>query len=486
MENVEVMTKEQINEFLDGKFDEISGLSDAIWDCAETAFEEEKSAALMIDMLKKHGFEVEENLADICTSFCATYGKVFPTIGILAEYDALFNSSQKAGIATREILEEGGNGHGCGHNLYAAGSVGAAIALKEYLQQNNLEGTVKLFGCPGEEGGSGKAFMAREGVFNSADIALGWHPAAANGIMSASSLANYNVLYKFKGIASHAAAAPELGRSALDAVELMNVGVNFLREHIIDSARIHYAITDAGGKSPNVVQPTGEVSYLIRAPKNPQVDEIYKRVNKIAEGAALMTETELTIDFITACSNVVNNSTLDKIMYENLKSLPKIEYTQEEMDFARDIDKTNPDTTAVGTLLGLSPMETIKIDKELEGKNLCDFVLPYNPDGPEVVMAGSTDVGDVSWNIPTSQLVTTCFSKSTPFHTWQAVAQNRSSAAHKGALLAAKAIAGSAIDVINNPKVIDEAKAELKTRLNGYEYISAIPKEVKPRKMSQL
>ncbi|MDR0879693.1 MAG: amidohydrolase [Clostridioides sp.] len=483
---MESITKEQINSFLDGKLDEISGLSDAIWDSAETAFEEEKSAALIIDMLKKHGFEVEENLADICTSFCATYGKGFPTIGILAEYDALFNLSQKSGVAKKEPLVEGGNGHGCGHNLFAGASVGAAIAVKEYLEKNDIQGTVKLFGCPGEEGGSGKAFMAREGAFNSADIAFGWHPASANAVMSVSSLANYQVLYKFKGISSHAAAAPELGRSALDAVELMNVGVNFLREHVIDEARIHYAITDAGGKSPNVVQPTGEVLYLIRAPKNPQVDAIYKRINKIAQGASLMTETELEIEFIKACSNVVNNTVLDKVMYENLKNLPKVEYTEEELEFAHEIEKTTPDSTAIGTMLGLSQMETIKVDQLLKDKDLCDFVLPFNPEAPNVVMSGSTDVGDVSWNIPTSQVLTTCFSKNTPFHSWQLVAQDRSSASHKGLLLAAKAIAGSAIDVINNPGLVEEAKAELKTRLAGDEYVSAIPKDVKPRKMSEI
>ena len=276
---------------IDQKKDVIDGVADYLWENPETAFTEFKSAAKLCQVLRAEGFQVEENLAGIATAFSGTFGSGKPVIGILGEFDALSGLGQVEGLA--EPMPNGQDcGHGCGHNLLGAGSLGAAIAIKHYLETTGREGTVIYYGCPGEEGGSGKAFMARDGVFDCLDAALSWHPDDVTRVKLKHSLANYQVLYKFDGKAAHAGAKPHLGRSALDAVELMDMGVNYMREHMIDGARIHYAIVDTGGFSPNVVQAHAEVLYLIRAPHNHQVKELYERVCDIAKGAALMTGTK--------------------------------------------------------------------------------------------------------------------------------------------------------------------------------------------------
>lgn len=484
---MESMSKFDVIEYLDKQQDKLIDLSDKIWTYAETAFEEYQSAKAIIEMMKDDGFEVEENIADIGTAFCATYGSGKPVIGILAEFDALSGMSQQAGCPIREEVEQGGNGHGCGHNLFGGGSVGAAIAVKEYLSQNQLSGTVKLFGCPGEEGGSGKAFMARAGVFNDLDIAYAWHPMDYNSIFDASMLANYQILYKFKGIASHAAAAPHLGRSALDAVELMNVGVNFLREHVIQEARIHYAITDTGGFSPNVVQPKGEVLYLIRAPKTSQVEEIYQRINKIAQGAALMTETELEIQFIKACANVVPNKTLSEVLYNSFKEVNLPQYTTEEKAFAQEIAKTVPKAPSnYASFTKISAAEAKECEKQLKDKHMCDILLPFHKNSSDVVLPGSSDVGDVSWNVPTAQIVTACYTMGTPAHSWQLVSQGKTSLGHKGMMTAAKVIAKASIAVLENKEIVEIAKKEMADYLNGETYHCAIPADVKPRALTDL
>ena len=482
------MNKEGMFRCLDLNKEVLADISDKIWDYAETAFEEFRSAELIMDAMKRRGFDVESGAGGIDTAFCASFGGGAPVIGVLAEYDALSGLSQEAGVAERREAVRGGSGHGCGHNLFAGGSVGAVMAVKEYIAENKLPGTVKLFGCPGEEGGSGKAFMARSGVFDELDAAFAWHPMSVNAILDMSMLANYQVLYKFKGVASHAAAAPEKGRSALDAVELMNVGVNFLREHVIQDARIHYAITNSGGFSPNVVQPFAEVLYLIRAPRTPQVEEIYQRVNKIARGAAMMTETELEIQFVKACANIVPNKTLSKALYDNLTGLDMPVYTEEELDLAAGIAKTSPGTASedLERYLRAHPAERGRCLKMLEGRPICDIVLPFYPDDPDSILPGSSDVGDVSWIAPTAQAVTACYALGTPEHSWQLVSQGRTSIGHKGMMLAAKAMAGAAIDALESPEIVERAKAELAERLNGEIYRSAIPADVMPKPISKL
>lgn len=476
------MNKQQALAFLEEHRQQFSKISDQIWDYAETAFEEYQSADCLCHALEEFGFQVERGIAGIQTAFCATYGSGGPVIGILGEYDALFQMSQTPGVPTKQEQKSGGSGHGCGHNMLGTASLAAAVAVKQYLEENNIPGTVKYFGCPGEEGGSGKTFMVREGAFEDVDIALTWHPSYANAVMDVSLLANYQIRYKFKGTASHAAATPHLGRSALDAVELMNVGVNFLREHIIPQARIHYAITDAGGMSPNVVQPKAEVLYLIRAPKTAQVEEIYQRVNKIAQGAAMMTETEVEIEFVKACSNIVPNKTLFAAMYQNMQEIGVPSYEPAEQMLAGQMAATlTPQTFDKSPLAALSAEDARAVMAQIQGKALCDFIAPFHKETPSKVLPGSSDVGDVSWVVPTGQIVTACYALGTPNHSWQLVSQGKNSVAHKGLLYAAKVIAGTAIDALTDESLIAAAKQELKQQLAGEEYICPIPKDVKAK-----
>jgi aminobenzoyl-glutamate utilization protein B len=481
------MNRLEMTGFIEQNAGVMTDVSDKIWDYAETAFEEFKSVALLKEILAERGFEIQDETGGVGTAFCASCGSGSPVIGILAEYDALSGMSQAAGVALRKEENPGGNGHGCGHNLFAGAALGAALAVKEYIQANGLPGTVKIFGCPGEEGGSGKAFMARAGAFAGLDAAFAWHPMSVNAILDMSMLANYQALYKFKGVASHAAAAPDKGRSALDAVELMNVGVNFLREHVIQDARIHYAITNAGGFSPNVVQSEADVLYLIRAPETPQVEEIYHRVNKIALGAAMMTETEVEIKFIKACANVVPNKTLSRVMHDNLASQDLPSYTKDELRLASEIAATVPSGRSdLDRFLSSNPAALRKCALALEGKNICDIVLPFYDEDSGKVLPGSSDVGDVSWIVPTAQVVTACYALGTPEHSWQLVSQGRTSIGHKGMILAAKVIACSAIDAFESPEIIKKAKDELAERLDGRAYSCAIPDGVNPKPISKL
>jgi aminobenzoyl-glutamate utilization protein B len=485
------MDKSSLKDYVDSIGGLLRDISDKIWDYAETAFEEYRSAALLKETLAREGFEVEEKTGGIDTAFCARYGSGKPVIAILAEFDALSGLSQKAlavGEERRGGEGDNGNGHGCGHNLFGAGSLGAALAVKEYLAAHKIPGTLKFFGCPGEEGGSGKAFMAREGVFKGLDAALAWHPMAVNAVMEVKLLANYQVLYKFRGKASHAAAAPHLGRSALDAVEIMNVGVNFLREHVIPEARIHYAITNTGGFSPNVVQARGEVLYLIRAPRLPQVEEIYRRINKIAQGAALMTETEVEIEFIKACADIIPNKTLSRVLYDNFKTQKLPSYTEEERAFAAALAKTSLKAPGSEAAMFLAHTEKDRVEytKLLAERNLCDILLPFYDETPEPIFFASSDVGDVSWNVPTAQIVTASYALGTAEHSWQLVSQSRSSLGHKGLILAAKVIAGACVDLLEHPELTEKARAEWERRLEGQPYRNAIPPEVKPRPIGKL
>ncbi|GAA4847197.1 M20 family metallopeptidase [Paenibacillus vulneris] len=460
---------ERLAEIIEKKRDFFIQISDKIWEFAETRFEERQSAELLCQALEKGGFTVERGAAGIETAFIGSFGRGKPVVAILGEFDALSGLSQNRGVASHDPIQEGGNGHGCGHNLLGTGSLAAAVSLKQYMEENQLPGTVRYYGCPGEEGGSGKTFMAREGVFDDADFALCWHPAPLNGIMPGQSLANYQVYYKFKGRSSHAAASPHLGRSALDAVELMNVGVNYLREHIIQEARIHYAITNTGGTSPNVVQSQAEVLYLIRAPKTPQVEEIYQRVCNIARGAALMTGTEVEIVFDKACSNLIGNSVLEEAMHKQFSELGVPVFDEAEKELAK----------AIRTTLTEEDTKMFKRIKGLDNKELADFLLPYTKTGLSFG-TGSTDVGDVSWIVPTAQCVTACMAIGTPFHTWQLVAQGGTSIGHKGMLHAGKVMAATALEVMQNPELLEAAKAELNRHLEDEPYVCPIPADVKP------
>ena len=307
-----------ISEYIEKRRETFIQLSDKIWETPEIYFEEYQSAEYLCQALEGEGFQVERKVAGLQTSFIGSFGSGSPVVAILGEFDALPGLSQKKGLTQNEPITAGGHGHGCGHNLLGTGAFAAAVSIKEYMKQTGLKGTVRYYGCPAEESGSGKAYMARAGLFDDVDFALSWHPETKPIIMNFSSLANYAVRFIFNGKSAHAAAAPHLGRSALDAVELMNIGVNYLREHMIPEARVHYAITDTGGNSPNVVQAHAEVAYLIRAPKKKQVMDLYNRVNDIAKGAALMTGTKMEAVFEGAASDLVPNHILANIMYKNL------------------------------------------------------------------------------------------------------------------------------------------------------------------------
>lgn len=454
------MDKKMLCELLDAKAKYLNQLSDEIWETPELAFTEQHSANVLIQALKQEGFEVTVPVAGIGTAFTGRFGSGKPVIGFLGEFDALSSLNQRAGISEKQADDPGGCGHGCGHNNLGVGSLAAAMGAKAYLEAAGKPGTVVYYGCPGEEGGSGKAFMAREGIFDELDCAFCWHPGTTNSVTSGSSLANYQILYSFKGVSAHAAGAPHLGRSALDAVELMNIGVNFLREHVIQEARMHYAIINSGGISPNVVQPTADVLYLLRAPVASQVQEIYERVNDIAKGAALMTGTSVEIKFIKACSNTVLNSTLEKLLFDNMNQIPLPEYTQEDYAFAKAINESVENRTPVFEKLmkKTSSEEIIQFLKDHEGRDINDFIVPLIHS--EQAGGGSTDVGDVSWVCPTAQISTATWASATPGHSWQIVAQGKSELAHKSTLYAGKVLAGAAIDLFENPELIQKAKDE--------------------------
>lgn len=463
------MHTQRIAEIIESKRETFIQVSDRIWEFAETRFEEYQSSGLLAKTLESEGFAVERGVGGIQTAFIGSFGSGHPVVAILGEFDALSGMSQKKGQAKEEAEVPGGNGHGCGHNLLGTASLAAAVAVKKYMEENNLSGTVRYYGCPGEEGGSGKAFMARAGLFDDVDFALCWHPMGYNSIMAVESLANYQVYFKFKGKSSHAAASPHLGRSALDAVELMNIGVNYLREHIISDARVHYAITNSGGLSPNVVQAYAEVLYLMRAPKVDQVQEIYERVCKIAEGAALMTETEVEIVFDKACSNLVQNRVLEEVMYRNFQELGVPVHDEQELQLAKEVR---------ATLTEQEKNTSEKLSPDAPDMDMVTWLNPYT--GGPIPLSGSTDVGDVSWITPTAQCTTACFVNGSTLHSWQWVTLGATSIAHKGMLHAGKVMGATAVDMLNNPELIGQAKDELKKRLGGKTYVSPIPEGVYP------
>lgn len=452
---------------VDEKAQLLEDTANFLWDHPETAFNEFKAAHYLCDVLRKEGFKVEENLANIKTAFSGTYGSGKPVIGILGEFDALSGLSQEAGCLEKKPLEQEA-GHGCGHHLFAAGALGAAIAVKKWLEETGNSGTVIFFGTPGEEGGSGKSFMARDGVFDGLDAAICWHPSYLNKLWTNSSLANYQILYKFDGVASHASSKPELGRSALDAVELMNVGVQFLREHMPAGCRIHYAITDAGGFSPNVVQPHAEVLYLIRGKDNEIVKKLYERVNDIAKGAALMTSTRESHDFIKACSNLVHNSVLRELLDRKLREVSLPEVTQEDVETARAFSEK-----ALAGMPAVDPEDPV-----------CTYVCDYSPS--EATGGGSTDVGDVSWICPTAQIHTATYAKGTPAHSWQMVAQGKLPFAHKMTRYAAKVMAAGVVELMKDADLLAKAQAEFRDRVGPQGYIPPIPQGVVPKAIDSL
>lgn len=472
--------KQAVLDAIGARADFIADVADHIWEYAELSLQEKKSAELYCRVLAEEGFQVEKGICNIETAFSASYGSGRPVIGILAEYDALSGLSQKAGSLEREEIHPGGCGHGCGHNLLGAGAMAAAMGVKAYLEKNVCPGTVILYGCPGEEGGAAKAFMARDGVWKDLDAALTWHPEDVNEVATGSSNSCIQVQYKFTGIASHAAGAPEMGRSALDAVELMNIGVQFLREHMSDKARVHYAVTDAGGCSPNVVQPRASVLYMIRSNHVAEAVSLTERVDKIAEGAALMTETTFERKFIDGLADTVSNFTIERVLYENFRQVGVPSYTKEENAFADRLIATYGGgnyVPGVAAEFDGELREQVRMMQRDNGHAMNAFLAPLYQG--EAFKAGSTDVGDVSWLTPTGQIHVAAWPNGCPGHSWQNVSCGGTGIGHKAAVCAGKVLAGAAIDLIMSPELLAEARAEFEKRTQEG-YTCPIPPDAVP------
>ena len=454
---------------IDRQADFFRELADEIWDHPELSLKEYRAAALYCRKLRELGFEVTEKLCGIETAFCGRFGSGKPVIGILGEFDALSGLSQEAGSTEAKPLIPGGNGHGCGHNLLGVGSLAAACAVKEWLEKSGRPGTVIFFGCPGEEGGAGKAFMAREGLWKKLDAALCWHPSDVNQVKTGTNNSSIQVLYRFRGKAAHAAGDPYNGRSALDAVELMNIGVQFLREHMTDDCRIHYAITDAGGVSPNVVQANAAVLYMVRANKVADSIKLQARVDDIARGAALMTGTDFERVFIDGTAELLPNFCIEEALYRNLEEIGVPAYTEEDRRLASALKASYPGSGIAG-VYGIRDPEIEKTLRRLSGngeKAINDFIPPLY--STTAFSPGSTDVGDVSWLTPTSQIETVCWPAGVPGHSWQIVACGKSELAHKGMFLAAKVLAGTAVDLLSDGELLARARAEFEERsAEGY------------------
>ena len=466
------------------KLDEIQeklyAASDKIWNEPEIAFQEYKSMDVLCKLLEEEGFSIEKNLVGIPTAFRAVYGSGKPEIAFLGEFDALDGMSQEAGCTQKKEIKNQQFGHGCGHHALGVGAAGAAIAVKSYLEESGKQGTVVYYGCPGEEGGSGKAFMVRDGAFAGVDCAITWHPSDLTGLFTGRCLASIGVIYHFKGISAHAGGLAYIGRSALDAVELMDVGANYLREHIISDARIHYAITDTGGKSPNVVQSHASVFYYMRAPKPEYVRDMYERIGNIAKGAALMTGTQVEIEFVRGVNSLMPNSCLNHVMQCNMEEIGLPEYDENDWKTAEKFRNTldAKDVTFQELLDTMTRAEQKKVI-DYQGRDIYDFITPEL--SMEPLLFGSTDVGDVSMTCPVVQLHAATYAAGTPLHSWQAVAQGKEPLMHKGELYAAKVMAGTAVDLFENPELVEEAQNELEERLEGHPFQSLMHKDTKPK-----
>jgi aminobenzoyl-glutamate utilization protein B len=458
--------------WVDANEERLIELSDKIWEFAELGLVEFKSSALLSGELEKHGFKVKRGVSGMPTAFVASWGKGKPVVGLLAEYDALPGLSQK-NVAHEEPLESGKPGHGCGHNIYGVSALGAAVALKKAMEKSRLHGTIKLFGCPAEENYSGKVYMVRDGCFDGVDAVLGHHPSSMNAASLRSSLSIVSARFHFYGKAAHAGNAPEQGRSALDAVELMNVGVNFLREHVIQDARIHY-IVEKGGFQPNIVPPYARSWYYVRAPERHEAEYIYDWIVDIAKGAALMTRTELKVEAEAGIYNLVPNRTISEVIAKNMREAGLPKYSRADLEFAERIAKTIPREEKVAAL-----KRTKRPGWEKLVDKLLDDEVP-DPWGDGDFMHGSTDVGDVSWQAPTVEFDTATWVLGTPGHSWQNVAQSRAGIGHKSLLFSAKVMAGAALDLLADDKLLPKAKAEFKRRIGDKKYKPPLAADDKP------
>lgn len=448
--SIQISSKDTIIEWFEQNKETYTQMARDIWEHPQTAYEETYASELQQTELQSQGFTIKNDIGGLDTAFIAEYGQGKPVIGILGEFDALPGLSQTATPAKEEVTPNG-PGHGCGHNLLGTAGVEAVAALKEIMERDGLSGTIRYYGCPAEEVLSGKTHMAKAGVFDDLDSALTWHPMMGNAPMHTSTQSMVSIKFHFKGKPAHAAASPEAGRSALDSVEMMNIGVNYLREHVPDGTRMHYTITD-GGLAPNIVPETASVWYFLRAGSKEEVEGILGRVQNIAKGAALMNETDVESEIIGFPYESLPNDPLNEVMYHNMLKSTPLEYTKEEQSFAEELAQSLP--TA--------------------GKS-ADELLPasisFHPYQPGLSSPGSTDVGDVSWIVPTGSITTTCTPVGTALHSWQATAAFGTQIGYKGMHLAASSMALTAYDLITDRNdILEKAKETFDMLRDGRVY----------------
>jgi aminobenzoyl-glutamate utilization protein B len=466
-----------MNAYLDEHYDRLATHARAIWERPEIGLQEVFASRLIADELASSGFEIEWGVGQMDTAFVASWGTGGPIIGVLGEYDALPSLSQDATPERRELVP-GGPGHGCGHNLYGIGALGAVLAMQAAMRETGAAGTVRYYGCPAEETLTGKTFMARDGVFDDLDAAITWHPGYANSVWAGSSLAMNSFKVHFHGVAAHGAGAPHLGRSALDGAMLMDVGVNYLREHIEQDSRIHSVITD-GGRAPNVVPPEATIWYFVRAPKREQVEAIYARVLDCAKGAALMSGTTYDVEFLTGCYELLPNATIGGIMLDTMDALGGVAFTDEEEAFARALQGSLDDET----------IETARRDALREaaafttaadlGDVLCRTVI--RPSEQFRIMHGSTEVADVSHITPTANLLTCCHPLGAPGHSWQITAASGAPMGFRGMDFAARTMASTGFRLLTDPEALRAARSEFEASTGGRSYVSPLPDGAVPR-----
>jgi len=463
-------TPQELADWLEERQQRFITMADTIWANPEVALTESKACALQAEALARDGFAITSDIGGLPTAFMAEWGRGAPVIGFLGEYDALPGLSQKSQPGQDPVVPEG-PGHGCGHNLLGTAALAAAMALKAWLHETGQAGIVRYYGCPAEETITGKVYMARAGVFDDLDAAITWHPGSVNTVQCGRSLAVDNLKFRFRGKTAHAAAQPEMGRSALDAVELMNIGANFLREHVIETARIHYVITNGGG-APNVVPDEAEVWYFVRAPRRDQVEAITARVRDIARGATMMTGTTVEEDYQCGAYDVLPNQTLADVALAVLEELGPMEFTDAERAYAKVITDAFPEPVRAGLI------ESHGLPKRLLDESLTGEIFPPLDKGK--VMPGSTDVADVSWITPTVQVWTACWAIGVPGHSWGITATGAMSIGHKGMLHAAKALARTGAALVADPAVLERARAEHAEATDGRAYRSPLPEGLQP------
>ncbi len=458
------MNKIEVLKYLHSINKEVEELSIKVWDNPEISEQEIKSANLFRKILKSHDFNITE-VDGMPNAFYAEYGSGSPVIAVLGEYDALPDLSQRLDTKFNPAVKNG-PGHGCGHNLLGGAALGAALAIRKYLEEAKISGTVRFYGCPEEETLVGKVKMIKAGAFDGCDLALSWHPMSVNSAIKEAYLSNNSIKFKFDGISAHAAASPESGRSALDAVELMNVGANYLREHVIDKARIHYTITNAGG-APNIIPKEAESWYFVRAPHRNDVQDITKRLFKIAEGAALMTETKVEGRVIGGCYELLPNNVLFELTHKNMVEIEPPKYTDEEMKFAKTIQETLEPAMVEGEV-----KKFMSVDRDRKLYMHQDILEKEKIDAIEI--SGSSDSGDVSWIMPMNLFITACWPLGVANHSWQATALSGSSIGLKGMMYAAEVLAGMMYDLLNEPELVKSAKDEFNKRTKNAKYVSPL------------